>query len=815
MTRTVLRLAVLVVVAASLSGCAAAISYRKGFDAGKRNDWDAAVAHYREAVQDDPDRPEYRIALERAMLEAAVIHAAAGKDFEEKGQLDAAVREYKRASEYDPANRQLAAKAAELDRKILDAIEASRPRPKIDEMRERARRMTPEPALNPASREPFDLHFSGSVRDLLKFIADSTGINITFTSDFRDPPQYSVNLNGVTLEEALQHVLSTNALFYKVVNDRTVLVIPDTAQNRARYEEQVIRTFYLSHADPTELVQLLNTIMRVPGVPLVPAFVPNKTQNSVTIRASAPLVAIAERLIQANDRPRAEILLNVQILEVNRTRAKQFGLDLGDYSITGIFSPEVRPTTSTATGGGTVTAVPPFNLNTISRGISAADFYATVPTAIIRFLETDSQTKLMAKPQLRGQEGQKITLNLGDDFPVPSTTFGSLGGAGSVATQPISSFNYRPVGIIVNVTPRVTFDNDVILELAVESSTLGQDVNIAGQNLPSFGSRKVETKIRLRDGESTLLAGLLREDERRSLTGFPGLMHLPVFRQLFTSNDLSKGQTDIVMLLTPRIVRGHELTQQDVNPVYIGSQQHLGLSGPPPLIAPPASETPETVPPASGPAPAPQGGVSGQPTPAPASGTMPSPGIVPPPAAVPPPGVTPPQPSNPPPPGAVETQPAPPAAAAEAAPAMTQSVPASNALQLALTPPGTEFRVGGGPYTVPISVSNAPRTSTITVTLTFNPAVIKVRSVQEGSFMRQGGVSPQFTEQVDPAAGRVDLTIVREADVAGASGSGLLAAVLFDPVASGATNITVSGSAAGPGATALTVQASPASVTVK
>lgn len=145
---------------------------------------------------------------------------------------------------------------------------------------------------------------------------------------------------------------------------------------------------------------------------------------------------------------------------------------------------------------------------------------------------------------------------------------------------------------------------------------------------------------------------------------------------------------------------------------------------------------------------------------------------------------------------------------------MTQAAPASNALQLALTPPGTEFRMGGGPYTVPISVSNAPRTSTITVTLTFNPAVVKVRSVQEGSFMRQGGVSAQFTEQV-VAAGRVDVTIVRDADVVGASGSGLLAAVLFDPVAPGATNIAVSGSAAGPGAAALTVQASPASVTVK
>jgi general secretion pathway protein D len=808
-TRTLLRLAALALVAATLSGCAAAMAYRKGFALAQRGDWDGAVAYYRTAVQEDPDKPEFRIALERAMLEAALVHAAAGKDFEAKGQLDAALREYKRASEYDPANRQLAARAAELDQKIRDAIEATRPRPQIDQMRERARRMTPEPALNPASREPLDLQFTGSVRDLLKFIAESTGINITFTSDYRDPPQYTVKLTGVTLEEALQQVLSANALFYKVVNDRTVLVIPDTAANRARYEEQVIRTFYLSHADATELVQLLNTIMRVPGVPLVPAFVPNKTQNSVTIRASAPLVAIAERLIQANDRPRAEIVVDVQILEVNRTRAKQFGLDLGDYSITGIFSPEVRPTTSTGTGG-TVTTVPPFNLNTISRGVSAADFYAAVPTAVIRFLETDSQTKLMAKPQLRGQEGQKITLNLGNDFPVPSTTFGSLGGAGSVATQPISSFTYRPVGIIVNVTPRVTFEGDVVLELTVESSTLGQDVNIAGQNLPSFGSRKVETKIRLRDGESTLLAGLLREDDNRTFKGFPGLMHLPVFRQLFTSNDIEKIQTDIVILMTPRIVRGHELTQQDVNPVYIGSQQHLGLSGPPPLIAPPAGEGPAESPTA----PAPPGGVVGQPTPAPAEGTLPTPGIVPP-AAVPPPGAVPPQPQPPTtPPGTVEAPPQDRTAAAEAPPAT--SPPAEvNGLQLVLTPPGTEFRMGGGPYTVPISVTNAPRTSTVTVTLTFNPAILKVRTVQEGSFMRQGGTSAQFTQQVDPAAGRVDVTIVRDADVVGASGSGLIAAVLFDPVASGATSVAISGSATGPGGTALAVQASPASVTVK
>ncbi len=265
---------------------------------------------------------------------------------------------------------------------------------------------------------------------------------------------------------------------------------------------------------------------------------------------------------------------------------------------------------------------PPFNLNTISAGISAADFYLAVPLAVVQFLETDSQTKLVAKPQLRGREGDEIKLNLGDEVPVPTTTFGSLGGAGSVATQPISSFDYKNVGINVIMTPRVTFEGDIVLKLLVESSTRGPDVDIAGQNLPSFGSRKVETNLRLRDGESTLLAGLLREDERRIYTGFPGLMRLPIFRQLFTSNDISSAQTDIVILLTPRIVRSHELTQDDVNPVHIGSQQNLGLSGPPPLIAPPTP--PDAAPPQEAPP-----GPIGQPTPFPREGTLPQPGISP------------------------------------------------------------------------------------------------------------------------------------------------------------------------------------------
>jgi type II secretory pathway component GspD/PulD (secretin) len=790
------KLVALALICGTMAACAAAMSYRKGFDAAQRRDWDAAVGHYRQAVQEDPDKPEYRIALERAMLEAALMHATAGKEFEAKGELDAAVREFRRASEYDPSNRQIAAKVAELDRVIRDRIEAARPRSRLSDMRDRARKLSPEPILNPASREPINWKFgtATSVRDILNFIGAASGINVTFTGDYRDPPGYSVQLDGVTVEQALHQVLSANGLFYKVLNERTILVIPDNVQNRAKYEEQVIRTFYLSHADAQEMVQLLNVIGRVQGSPIVPAFVANKNQNSITVRATAPLVAIMERIIASNDRPRAEVVVDVQILEVSRSRAKQFGLDLSNYSVTGIFSPERRPDVD---DDGNV-STQPFNLNTITAGISAADFYMAVPTAVIRFLETDSQTKLVAKPQLRGREGEEIKLNLGDRFPVPSTTFGSLGGAGSVATQPISSFTYEPVGIIVNMTPRVTFEGDVVLKLVVESSTLGQDVNIAGQNLPSFGSRKVETTIRLRDGESTLLAGLLREDERRTLSGFPGLMRLPVFKQLFTNNDLSSGQTDIVILLTPRIVRTHELTQDDVNPVYIGSQQNLGLTGAPPLIAAPEGEA----------APQAQPGPMGQPSPLPREGTLPQPGIMPEPQA--PPAAPPAAPAEPPPTLQPETAPTTPPA-----PAPPGDAAAAGAVRLLITPPGPEMRVGGGPYTVPLSVSNVPRVSTLTLTVTYNPAVLRVRAVQEGSFMRQGGVSAPFSQQVDAVAGRVDITVVRSQDVVGASGTGLVAALIVEALAPGSTSLGAAGTATAPGGAPVPVTATPAAVTVR
>ena len=513
------------------------VRYGRAENAARAGDWDAAVEYYRKAVQEAPERTDYKIALERSMINASHEHLNQAQLAEARGELEESLREYRRASDFDPPNRQLAAKVQEIERRIREQDQA-RPANNIAQLREQARQAGPPPLIKLSEVLPEIRFTNTSIRDILNTIANVTGVNVTYDRDYQDRA-YTVQLNGVTLEQALNQILSANQLFYKVINQTTIMVIPDTAQKRANYEEQVIRTFYVSHADATELSQMINTIIRVPAMAVQPMIAPNKTNNTITIRATTPVAAIIEKMIESNDKPRAEIVIDVQILEISRERAKAFGLDLTNYQINAIFSPEADPRGITGTGAAATTTLnsqPAFNLNTITRGVSTADFYLAVPSAIVRFMETDSDTRLIAKPQLRGAEGQKITLNLGDDIPIPSTVFTPLA-TGGANTNPLTSFNYRTIGIVVEMTPRVTIEGDVILDLSVENSTKGVDVNVAGQNLPSFGTRKVVTRLRLRDGESNLLAGLLREDERRTLKGVPGLLKLPVLNKLFASND--------------------------------------------------------------------------------------------------------------------------------------------------------------------------------------------------------------------------------------------------------------------------------------
>jgi len=358
----------------------------------------------------------------------------------------------------------------------------------------------------------------------------------------------------------------------------------------------------------------------------------------------------------------------------------------------------------------------------------------------------------------------------------------------------------------------------------------------------------VQTRMRLRDGESNLLAGLLRDDERKSLSGFPGGIHVPIIKQLFSANESQVSQTDIVMLLTPHIIRTQALTERNLQEIYIGTAQNPVLGGTPPLIAapgeasstqPPVLESPAAAVPAStqpitqmpygspgsqlvgG---APVGRPTPQGTPVVPPGSSPIPGtVMMPPAGQPQTQAAPvPQAQAPVAPVPQATTPVAPVPEATPPPTAGQQPPSSaastgrpaGAAQVVLTAPAPEWRVGQGPYTVTLSAANMPRVTTVTLTVTYNPAAVKIRSLQEGSFMRAGVSGTAFAHQEDNAAGRIDLTISRTGDIVGATGSGTLAALVFDAAAAGTVNFRISGVASGP-AGSVPLQFTPATVTVR
>ena len=786
--RRLTQVSALVLIIALLAGCTASRAFRRGESRARVGDWDAAVTYYRTAWQANPDRAEYRIALERAMLNASRLHFDNARELETKDQLDAALLEYRRTIEFDPGNTQALDRVVQLEKIIRDRIEASRPKPAIAQLREQARQVSAAPLLNPASRAPLDYNFKqANLRDILTFIGSATGINIIYDQSFQDRP-VTATLQG-SIEQVLNTLLSSNSLFYTVLDERTIVVAQDSAPNRLKYERQVAITIPLQFADLTEMIAMLTSITRTTtGVTIPPVIIPNKTNNSITVRATEPVIAVIRELVLTNDKPRAEITLDVEILEVGRARVKQLGLNLTQYVIGAAFSPEKVPPASGSTDS------QPFNLNTITQGVSTADFYLTVPQAFVNFLQADTNTKTLANTQLRGAEGAQLTLNIGAREPYLATVFSPIAGGGA-NVNPLSSYTFEQVGVSVQATPRVTDEGDIMMTLVLKSSALGPTRTVGGSPAPSFTNREVTSTLRLRDGESHLLAGLLQDEERRSMRGFPGLLSVPGLRRLFSNDDTTISQTDIVMLLTPRIIRTHEYTARDLSPIYVGTNQNFGLTGPPPLIAAPPADA----------GPTPQTPAPGTATPAP---TVPFQGS---PVPTAPPGGA---------PGQVLPQPQPQSQLAPLAePQRDLTAPMTTTLsppgQISVTAPTGDVRVGAGPYMVPIYMNNVSRASTVSVTVTFNPAVLRMRTVQEGSFLRQGSMNVVFTPKTDPATGRVDLAFVRTGDSVGASGTGLLAALQFDAVGPGVSQLNISGVIANPTGAAIPVQFIPASVAVR
>jgi general secretion pathway protein D len=413
----------------------------------------------------------------------------------------------------------------------------------------------------------------------------------------------------------------------------------------------------------------------------------------------------------------------------------------------------------------------------------------TVPTALIDLLEQDTTTKVLAKTQLRGREGAPMNLRLGDLIPLPTGYVPIQTGIGG-ATQFQTQVTYTPVGVNLLFTPRVTFQDEIIIDtLTLQNTGLGNPIDVAGQVYPTTVDRTATTSLRLRDGESNMIAGLLRDRDTVQAKGLPGLMSIPGLRQLFGNTRTERDQTDIVMIITPRIIRSHELRPQDLAPIYVGTSQNFGASRLPSLIgdggpgAPPSVGLTGTLPPgalqptAPGGVPPPAAGGAGEPPPAGQQGK----------------------------PNVVQIQPV-----GEAGAPAAPTGPA----QLAATV-GGEQQANGPPFTVPLTISNVKDVNTVSVTITYNPAVVQAASVSQGSFLTQGGVQPAFVPKIDGQAGRVEIAIARPSGGATTTGSALLASVQFRPMQPGTSPISVSAVVSGADGKPITVQTVPATVVVK
>lgn len=528
------RISVLIPIIILWSCATISINYQKGENELLNKNYEKAVFYLEKAVKENPKNQLYRVALMRAKYEGSLFHLQKARALKNEGKKEEAINEYKRAINLDPANTGIA--------KELESYQK-------EENRKEAPKRIEEPVKLTVKEEKIDLKFQNtSLRTIFQSVGKFFGINILFDPQFQDSI-LSIDLQGMTIEQALSSLCSVSKNFWTIVNPKTVIIAPDNMVKRRQYEIQGIKTFYLKYADAEQLRQILATVGRTPRIAV------DKFSNSITVRGTFFDLQAIEALISKIDKPGGEVVLDVEVMEVNRTKLLQYGIDLSPYAISSKINPSKLKE-------GYISWLD-------LKSLPSEDIFLSVPTPLINFLHSDGSTKIIAQPRLRGVDSKKINFNIGEKIPVPITTFTPIA-AGGIAQQPVTSFEYKDVGIGLEITPKIHSKDEVSLELKLSITSLS---GYGYANLPILGNRQIENTIRLKEGETTLLAGLLREDERKSLKGIAGLRNIPIIGDLFSADERTITQTDIILTITPHIIKSLPIDAKDLEPFWTGTEE--------------------------------------------------------------------------------------------------------------------------------------------------------------------------------------------------------------------------------------------------
>ena len=543
--------------------------YKEGQKAEAKNDFDSAYKAYSEASKLEPKNAKYLAAVTRLRFYAAMQHLHAGVELRDSGRLNDAAVEFERAVMIDPTS--MIAKA-ELQ-KTADMIKnqakkdqpvSSRPQSPLAAL---AASVEGPIEFHPTSNTPINMRMSSNADQIYKVVGKLAGFNVLFDPDFK-PQRISVELNDVTAREALSMVSLESKTFYQPVSSNTILVAADTAAKRKEYEHTAMKMFFMRNvsgsADLQEAAKTVSSLLDLTRMQLVPA------QNAVIFRGTRDQLVLAEKLLTDLDKPKAEVVIEVAVLEVDRNRLKTVGTN----PPTSVSIQVVPPGTSATVSGGTSNGNS-FTLNTIGK-VTGNDVLLTIPGASLSFLMSDSNTKVIQNPQVRAMDNEHATMKIGDRVPVATGSF-APGTGGGISPLVSTQFQYLDVGVNVDITPHIHSEREVTLKMSLEISSVTGQTNIGGISQPIIGQRRIEQQARLGDGEVSLVAGILEDTDTKSLAGYPYLAKLPVLRYLFAQEDKEREETEVVFAITPHIVRAQDITDDNLRLVDVGTGNNVGI----------------------------------------------------------------------------------------------------------------------------------------------------------------------------------------------------------------------------------------------
>src|SRR3984957_1102749 len=722
-------------VAAKKNVDSAKVAYDKGTDAEARRDYEQAFDFFKQAYTLKPKDLKYRTAFERNRFEAASEEVHRGQILRDAGKLDEALVQFEKALLTDPSSFIAQQELKRTEQMIKEAQGAPPQAAATTPLRRRLDAAQGPVGMAAISNVPITLKVTEKSNVIYETVGKLAGINVLFDPDYT-ARQVHVELNNVTLEEALEIISFETKTFWRPVTPNTIFVAQDNPAKRKELEQNVIKTFYLSNlSQPTELQDVVNamrTILEVSRIQQLPS------QGAIVVRGTPDQVALAQKLVDDLDKAKPEVLVEVAVMQVSKDKMHTLGIN-PPTSVSVQLQPNITTTpTTTGTTGGTTTTTGStgsgINLNTLG-SLNATDFQVTIPQMTATALLSDTNTKIIQNPQIRALDGQKASLKIGDRVPVATGSFQP--GIGGVGINPLvnTQFQYLDVGVNIDITPRVHAGREVTLKIVMDISSVTGQSSIGGISQPIIGQRKIEHEIRLKDGEANLLGGMMEDQQTKSLAGIPGLAQIPILRYLFGQTQQDHSENEVIFAIVPHIIRSTDVNEINQRAIDIGTSTTIALRHVNKAAAVPQTTAPVPANPGAAPVnlPANQGPTNQSPAIAPPGSTSPPSG-----------------------PGA-----------------------SNGAGASFLFDPATVTATKGNTFVVNLLISGAQNVYSVPVQMNYDPARLQLVNVSNGGFLSQDGQAVALVHREDEATGTLQITATRPPGAGGVSGQGAVVTMTF------------------------------------